>query len=61
MGADDYMTKPFSSKVLIAKVNTAIRRCYGEYSKRDERLLIVKGLTIDENTFKLPIAEAFLN
>lgn len=31
-GADDYITKPFDSEVLIAKINSLLRRTFGELS-----------------------------
>lgn len=31
-GGDNYVTKPFSMDVLVAKVRAALRRAYGEYS-----------------------------
>ena len=31
-GGDDYVTKPFSHELLLAKVNSQLRRAYGEYS-----------------------------
>ena len=31
-GADDYITKPFDSEILIAKINSLLRRAFGELS-----------------------------
>lgn len=34
-GGDDYITKPFSYDLLLAKVNSQLRRSYGEYANAD--------------------------
>lgn len=49
-GGDDYLTKPFQSEVLLAKVRALLRRTYGEYSDGSHILLdqIVKnGIIVD--------------
>jgi two-component system KDP operon response regulator KdpE len=43
-GADDYVTKPFAPRELIARLNAALRRAAGE---PDEPLISVDGLEID--------------
>ncbi len=44
-GSDDYITKPFSPKELVLRVNNIIRRSYKEGSER----ISVDGYEIDEN------------
>lgn len=34
-GGDDYITKPFSYNLLLAKVNSQLRRAYGEYANKE--------------------------
>ena len=45
-GADDYITKPFSVKELLARISSVLRR-YNINSTREEEILIVKDITLD--------------
>lgn len=53
LGADDYVVKPFSIELLVAKVQAVIRRVYGEYSVMDSKEIDVCGITLDERNFKI--------
>lgn len=39
-GGDDYITKPFSSEIVIAKIRSQLRRAYGEYASIPENRII---------------------
>lgn len=47
MGADDYMTKPYSLRELLSRVRAQLRRAYGELSSTDADMLYVGDLVID--------------
>lgn len=53
LGADDYLTKPIDLGVLLSRIKAVIRRAYGEYANTSEPLLALKGLNLNEDTFKV--------
>ena len=54
MGADDYVTKPFSPKILMARLNSVIRRKYGQAGD-ESKLIRYKEITIDPGRRKVEI------
>lgn len=58
LGADDYVTKPFSVKVLMARVKANIRRTSGESVEvksvsNPQEKIIIRGLTIDTKNYRV--------
>jgi len=47
MGADDYVTKPFSLRELISRIRAQLRRAYGDLAAVDADLLYAQDLVID--------------
>jgi len=47
VGADDYLTKPFSPRELVARIKAALRRLKGGVSLQDEKVLNFKHVRID--------------
>ena len=50
-GADDYVTKPISPKVLISRVNALFRRV----NKEEDKTLTIENLTIDPSKFEVTV------
>lgn len=59
-GGDDYITKPFSVEVMIAKIKSALRRTYGKYSVQKagfSEVLEYSGLFLHRNKCIMEHAE----
>ena len=60
MGADDYVTKPFTTMELLARVNSHLRR-YGKFlealgeKKQDEKIYVIGGLELNEEAVEVSV------
>ena len=54
IGADDYITKPFSTRELLARIRAVMRRTK---SRDSEGVVSVKGLTLDPVTIRVTVDE----
>ncbi|WP_019910240.1 response regulator transcription factor [Paenibacillus sp. HW567] len=58
-GGDDYITKPFHSGVVLAKIHSHLRRAYGEYAaRREEPVMEHEGLILYPERLELQLGQS---
>ncbi len=57
LGADDYITKPFEMKEILARIEAVLRRTSGASAEKKQRQLFFDKLVIDMDAFELLVNE----
>ena len=61
MGADDYITKPFSMRELVARIKTVLRRSEPDKNEEPDEVIIRGPIEINLNTYKVKVYDESLN
>jgi DNA-binding response OmpR family regulator len=61
MGADDYVTKPFSLRELISRVRAQLRRTYGDYASAESDSVLVDDLILEQATGQVRRGDQVIN
>jgi DNA-binding response OmpR family regulator len=61
MGADDYVTKPFSLRELVSRIRAQLRRAYGDYASAESGTVLIADLVLDVSKGQVRRGEEAIN
>ncbi|MBN1830235.1 MAG: response regulator transcription factor [Deltaproteobacteria bacterium] len=57
VGADDYISKPFSVRELLARIRAVLRRCESRVEEKDQEIFVYENLAINYRSYSASIDE----
>jgi DNA-binding response OmpR family regulator len=61
IGADDYVTKPFSLRELVSRIRAQLRRAYGDYASTESSVILIADLALDQMTGQVRRGDQSIN
>ncbi len=61
LGADDYITKPFAMRELLARIRAVLRRTSGQRNQSTHKILQAGDISLDESSRQVQVSDQYIS